>query len=393
MGPATLKIRGDIPVQSSTVATVSHGDRLEILQRRRTFLRVRTAAGVEGWTDERQMLGPADMAHLRLLSETAAKMPSQGAVVPRYGDMRIYSLPSTGSPSFLTVKDKERVDVVAHASMLRSGSIARAPLLPRTPKKAPPPKKAKAPRYPLIPPPKLPAPPPDWDQKGDEAAEAEAAAQAAQSPHPSDDWSLIRTADGQAGWTLTRRLNMAIPDEVAQYAEGKRIVSYFSLGSVRDKDLTKEIWLWTTVKDGAHPYDFDSFRVFVWSIRRRHYETAHIESNLAGFQPVIVETVSFAPSTRGRPAGPSETHPGFSICMERANGERRRRQYALIGEVIRYAGDRPCEAPVSLDRLLAPSASGLAPGSLPAVAPAETESFGQRWKRRVHSATHGWFGK
>src|SRR5262249_45213819 len=77
-GPATLKIRSDFPLQSSTVATVQHGDRLEILQVRRKFIRVRTSHGAEGWTDDRQLLAAADMQALRELADNAAKMPSQG---------------------------------------------------------------------------------------------------------------------------------------------------------------------------------------------------------------------------------------------------------------------------------------------------------------------------
>ena len=33
-----------------------------------------------------------------------------------------------------------------------------------------------------------------------------------------EDWNLIRTKDGKAGWVLSRMLVMAIPDEVAQYS-------------------------------------------------------------------------------------------------------------------------------------------------------------------------------
>ena len=41
---------------------------------------------------------------------------------------------------------------------------------------------------------------------------------------------------------------MGIPDEVAQYAEGHRIVSYFALGETQDGDQKKTTWLWTTVE-------------------------------------------------------------------------------------------------------------------------------------------------
>src|SRR5581483_2944048 len=65
VGPAVLNLRADIPLDSKTVATVKHGDRLEILQHRRRFFRVRAPNGAEGWTDERQLLAAADMEALK----------------------------------------------------------------------------------------------------------------------------------------------------------------------------------------------------------------------------------------------------------------------------------------------------------------------------------------
>ena len=69
-GPATLKIRSDFALRSATVATVTHGERLEILQVRRKFLRVRAPNGAEGWTDERQLRHPV---FLGLREDKAAK--------------------------------------------------------------------------------------------------------------------------------------------------------------------------------------------------------------------------------------------------------------------------------------------------------------------------------
>ena len=91
VGPAVLKIRSDIPLQSSTVTTVKHGDRLQILQTRRRFLRVRTPHGVEGWTDERQMLAASDMDSLRKLTTQAAKCPRKESAQPTH---RSTSIPS-----------------------------------------------------------------------------------------------------------------------------------------------------------------------------------------------------------------------------------------------------------------------------------------------------------
>ena len=79
----------------------------------------------------------------------------------------------------------------------------------------------------------------------------------------------MRTKDGTVGWVLARMLYMAVPDDVAQYAEGKRITAYLALGDVRDGDEIKHNWLWTTADSSLKAAEFDSFRVFVWS-KSRH---------------------------------------------------------------------------------------------------------------------------
>ncbi len=75
VGPAVLKIRSDFPLQSAVVATVKHGDRLEIVEQRRLFVRVRAPNGAEGWIEPRQLLGADDMAGLKALAQKAAAMP------------------------------------------------------------------------------------------------------------------------------------------------------------------------------------------------------------------------------------------------------------------------------------------------------------------------------
>jgi hypothetical protein len=378
VGPAALNLRQDIPTQSPTVTTVKHGERLAVLQRRRTFFRVRTANGSEGWADERQLLAASDMQNLKRLAQVAAKLPSQGAATPRFGDLRVYTLPARESPSFITVKEKEKVDVLGHMVTPRA-RMPRTPLLPPTPKKILPKKKAKEAKIPPVPLPKPPALPPDWQDLSKTEA-GEPADEPDTPPTPTDDWSLVRTADGESGWSLTRRLNMAIPDEVAQYAEGRRIVSYFSLGTVADGDQKKNIWLWTTVGEGSHPFDFDNFRVFIWSLRRHRYETSYIERNLTGFEPVTLETATYS----------GAQYPGFSVCIQKKDGARYRREYALLSNVIRFAGERPCEAQSSIQDLagMAAKSAGALPADTPP-APETRPSFSERVKRTVRS----WFGK
>ena len=92
---------------------------------------------------------------------------------------------------------------------------------------------------------------------------------------PREDWFLVRLPTGAAGWLLGSRTYSAIPIEVAQYAEGRRILSYFGLGPVVDSltGESKETWLWVQGPRERQDYDFDRIRVFRWSNHRDAYQT------------------------------------------------------------------------------------------------------------------------
>lgn len=399
VGPATLKIRSDIPLEAKVVATVKHGERLEILQQRRRFLRVRTKSGAEGWTDERQLLATEDMQKLKDLAARASRMPIQGQGTT-YGELNVHTQPSRQSPSFLQVKENEKFDVLLHTTAPRTDT-ARKPLIAPPPPKKPKTeekKPAKESKYPPLPMPKPPGPPADWlrisktDLPPDELADEnegkdEKPAPTRKAEVPMDDWSLIRIKGGESGWVLTRRISMAIPDDVAQYAEGRRIVSYFSLGSVDDGGEKKPTWLWTTIADGTYPYDYDSFRVFIWSLRRHRYETAYIDRNLRGYAPVLLHDVEL-PGPKGKADAAPTRYPGFSICVEKKDGQRYRRDYAFITNIVRFAGEQPCEpGPAPAETLIAQTPLKITPpGQQP------PESLSRRLKKKLHSLTKGWFG-
>ena len=385
-------------MQSAAVATVKHGDRLEILQRRRLFLRVRAPNGAEGWTEDRQLLGAADMTALRDLASRASKMPTQGQAFS-FREMTLHTLPAAQSPSFFTIAPNDKVEVLAHMRTPRI-DLPRRALIPPAPKKAKTGKQgnAKAPKYPPVPMPKPPAPPSNWlDLSQTDLSDEEVPPEEAPAPRviPTDDWSLVRTPSGQSGWVLTRRLVMAIPDEVAQYAEGKRIVSYFPLATVMDGDEKKATWLWTTSLSGPQPYDFESFRVFVWNARRHRYETAWIARNVKGFSPVLVRKVEYGEAPRGRAPAATAQYPGFSICMEDDSGQKMRREYALLGNIVRYAGQQPCEAPGPPLAVIEQPGKTTAPPAAQQTAapPPPTETFGQRIKKRMEAIKKGIFGK
>jgi hypothetical protein len=84
------------------------------------------------------------------------------------------------------------------------------------------------------------------------------------------------------------------PLEIAQYAEGQRIIAFFVLNQVPDgeKKVAQYLVLLTEPKDGL-PFDYDQIRVFTWNVRRHRFETAYRERNLNGVLPVTVSQETF----------------------------------------------------------------------------------------------------
>ncbi len=363
-GPATLPLRKDIPMQSPLVVTVKHGERLEIIQKRRRFLKVRTAQGAEGWTEDHQLLSSAEIATLKEVERQALTMPSQG-LASTYELLNVHTQPDRLSPSFLQIKEGEKVDVVAHIVSGHS-PLERKPLVPPRPRSSPARKKAE-PKYPLPPMPPGPPLPRNWRElsKTPPEIQQELDARHAANAPPKEDWSLVRNSRGESGWVLSRRLYMAIPDDVAQYAEGHRITSYFPLSNVNDGGTVKHNWLWTTTSGGERPYDFDSFRVFTWSLRRHRYETAFIQRGVEGYFPVVA-------------------HPaGFSVCLANDSGGRTRRAYSFIVTTVHFSGEQPCESPATQV-----AATGIPGSSLPSPTAASLSMFG-----RLKATVKRWFSR
>jgi hypothetical protein len=316
------------------------------------------------------------MASLKELAGRAANMPSQGQA-SSYSDLNAHTQPSRSAPSFLQIRASEKFDVLATIALPRT-DLPRAPLLFPAPKKTPKKEESKD-RIPPPPMPKPPGPPADLlelsgREPGEPAPEPEEPAE--QPPAAVDSWCLVRVPSGQAGWVLTRYVSMAIPDEVAQYAEGHRIVAYFSLGQLTDHEERKDIWLWTTVASGIHDSDFDSFRVFVWSFRHHRYETSHIERNLEGYLPVLAKPAG----TRG------QAEPGFSLCVVNRYGKRVRREYVLSGGRVHLVSESDC--PATPPVYTPPSAAEVAAAATaPPPAPPPPQGFFERLKSRWKSLT------
>jgi hypothetical protein len=337
VGPSTLNLRQELTQRSPMVATVKHGESVEVLRTRRRFVQVRTADGSVGWTDSRQLMNTEEMQQLRDLAERGRNLPSQGAATV-YDVLNVHTEPNRTSPSFTQITEKVSVDVIDHKLLPRIPGPVR-PLLAqkKAPVKAAPKKRqkntARVQKPPMPSPPGLPA---NWQELSKSALPPELVESEPETPLPTpkpvpvDDWALVRMKDGRVGWVLFRMLILSIPDEVAQYAEGHRITSYFALADIPDQDQMKHAWLWTTIRQGGQPFEFDGFRVFTWSARRHRYETVYRERDLKGYYPV----------TANRASGDHNVLATFSLVVEK-DGNLERRTYSFNGYRVNLVGREP----------------------------------------------------
>jgi len=143
---------------------------------------------------------------------------------------------------------------------------------------------------------------------------------------PREDWWLVRDSHNRVGWVLGRMIDLDVPLDVAQYAEGQRIVAFFVLNEVQDGDkkVPQYLTVLTEPKDGL-PFDFNQIRVFTWNVRRHRYETAYRE-RMEGILPVAVAKEDF---------DKEGTLPVFTMHVQDDNGNVGERKYKLNTPIVR----------------------------------------------------------
>ncbi len=141
-----------------------------------------------------------------------------------------------------------------------------------------------------------------------------------------EDWWLVRDPHSRVGWVLARMVDLDVPLDVAQYAEGQRIVACFVLDQVQDKDkqVAQYLTVLTEPRDGL-PFDFNQIRVFTWNVKPHRSETAYHE-RVEGVMPVTVSQENF---------DKEGTLPVFVIRVQDDKGNVSERKYKLNTPIVR----------------------------------------------------------
>ncbi len=297
-----VSLRDRVAALYTKVGMVKAGDRVEILERQKRFARVRTPSGQEGWVEQRYLVDQKVYDELQKMTADAASRIPQGTATAR-SQTNLHVAPGRDTEHIFQLDEGAKVQVLARATAEKMGAVAPVPL------------KAK-----------------------------KAAAEEEEKPQPVlEDFWLVRSPQPpvRAGWVLGRMLDLDIPLDIAQYAEGQRIVAYFVLNQVQDgdKNVPQYLVALTEPKDGL-PFDFNQIRVFTWNVKRHRYETAYRERNLSGLLPIRLGEEDFGKEGR---------LPVFRFRVQGENGNPVERKYKLNTPIVRRVL-APGEEPVKTAR-------------------------------------------
>lgn len=261
---------------ANRVAEVKNGDPLQVLAHDRRFLKVQTTDNKIGWLEEHSVIDQDIYGQFVQLAEQHKSDPVVANAILR-DDLYMHLTPGRDTQRFYLLPGNAKVQMLVRASVPKEKPTTRPVRREANPAQKGAPGESAAPPPPVM-----------------------------------EDWWLVRDASGHVGWLLANRMDVDVPDSVAQYAEGQRIVGAYVLTTVQDDqsdlpnhEVPEYVMLLEPYK-AALPYDFDQVRVFTWSRNHHRYETAFRLRPIEGFLPLKIGTY---PGPKGA------TVPGFSFLL------------------------------------------------------------------------------
>jgi hypothetical protein len=322
---------------SNRVCEVVNGQALEVLEHSRRFLRVQAGKNQIGWIEDRAVIdAKTHDAFIRLAQQH--KDDPVAATATLRDDLAMHVLPGRETERFYLLPGNTKVQLLARASAPKKPAETIGP---------------------------LPAAKPV--EKGGSATPASGAKPEAQKnpagreetePPLLEDWWLARDAQDRVGWLLGSRLDVDVPNDVAQYGEDQRFIGCWMLTKVTDpeantpdRQVPEYLTVLAPLKSGL-PFDFDQVRVFTWSTRHHRYETAFRLHPIQGYLPVRIFSANTA--SGGVPAFSFLIANNSDITTDSATGITRPTaprtiRYEMIDTRVQRIG--PDLAPIPVGRL------------------------------------------
>jgi SH3-like domain-containing protein len=301
-------LRDHVAAVYEKTGVVKNGERVEVLDHDRRFVKVRTATGAMGWVEQRYLVGQDVYDQIQKLTADNQNDPVQAQGSTR-NDTNLHVEPGRDSEHLYQISSGEKLSLLKRGTAEKLGAGA------------PPSRTAIA---------------------GGNLQNGNPQKNDKKNPPLIEDWWLVRDSHSRVGWVLARMIDLDIPLDVAQYAEGQRIVAFFVLNQVQDGDkkVAQYLTVVTEPKDGL-PFDFNQIRVFTWNVKRHRYETAYRE-RMEGVLPVTVAQENF---------DKEGLLPAFTIRVKDDNGKVSERKYKLNTPIVRRVL-APGEEPVRTVRTM-----------------------------------------
>jgi SH3-like domain-containing protein len=255
-------LRDQVAAIYNRVGEVKNGERLDVLEREKRFARVRTASGIEGWIEQRFLVDQKTYDALQKLTQDHQNDPVQAPGILR-NESNLHITPGRETEHLYQLTAGAKVSILKRATAEKqtTGTVPNKPSAPSAAASGSgsAARNGKAPAGPVL-----------------------------------EDWWLVRDPGGRVGWVLARMVDVDVPLDIAQYAEGQRFVAFFALDEVPDGDkkIPQYLCVLTDPHDGL-PFDFDQIRVFTWNVKKHRYETAYREHGLDGVLPVTITKETF----------------------------------------------------------------------------------------------------
>jgi uncharacterized protein YgiM (DUF1202 family) len=327
-----VALRDRVAAVYNKVGFVANGEKVQVLDRsgNKRFLKIRTTDNREGWIEVRYTTTQDVYDAFAKLARDHTSSDSQAtAVVRRVLNMHVQ--PARDSDALFQLKEGDKLQLLERSSTPRTGlkglQQQRAAEKAEEKEKDDVEDKAKAaeseePRN------DTPATVPLKSGKPAKPVKGKLT-QSAIPAVPMEDWWLVRDEHKRVGWVLGRMIDVEIPLEIAQYAEGERVVAAFVINEVTDevegveKKVPQYAVLLSEPKDGM-PFDYNQLRIFTWNSKKDRYETA-FRDRFEGKLPFKITKEDF---------GKEGTLPVFT-ALALTNDGATEKKYKMNGVIVR----------------------------------------------------------